>query len=156
MFSRVAQRFKSTIHRVYNTRSRERYSSPFFVEPALDTVGVCVCVCGVGWGGQFTHDWCLFVLGVDVAAFGSFAQTEHKAFFFPQNAPAAPRALRHRSGRSEGCTSSCVVNCWLHGAALDEQARLAVWQPGCSLLLISQGRVTCHKAEDTEAQRCHQ
>merc|ERR1719277_2692124 len=30
--------FKSTIHRVVNISNRERYSSPYFIEPNLDTV----------------------------------------------------------------------------------------------------------------------
>jgi isopenicillin N synthase-like dioxygenase len=35
----------STLHRVINTTRRERYSAPFFLEPAFDTVVQCLDVC---------------------------------------------------------------------------------------------------------------
>jgi isopenicillin N synthase-like dioxygenase len=38
--------FRATVHRVVSTSGRERYSVPFFFEPAFDTRVECICAAG--------------------------------------------------------------------------------------------------------------
>jgi len=47
--------FKSTIHRVVNTSSEERFSVPYFLEPNMDTVIVHGALCEGGAGGDVSQ-----------------------------------------------------------------------------------------------------
>lgn len=49
MMSRwTAHRFKSTVHRVVNVSTRERYSVPYFLEPNMDALIVNGGLCSTG------------------------------------------------------------------------------------------------------------